>query len=210
LISNQNTSSYNYETFAKTSYIKSFSDGEVDVDSNNISEYLEINITVNVKNEDTYGVVAGIYDLYDNYVANLSKTQSLSTRNQKVQMRLNGSEIYTNKIDGHYLIKYAKLIRNSNVIDFVSEPHTTNIYYYDDFERPPLPDLVVTMSVSFGSLSNNTNISVNVTNSGNAPSFNVFLDIFDNKTAVPQDRQISQIRGSGPLCVCCCSFFGGG
>lgn len=179
---NQNTSSYDYETFAKTSYIKSFSDGGVDTDADDLLDSLEINLTINVKYEDTYSIEIGLYDLYDNYVANLSKSQSLSVANQTIQMRFNGSDIYSNKIDGPYLIQYAKLIRNEEIIDFLSEPHTTNDYYYTDFERPPLPDLTLSINASFDDINNITKTIVNLSNIGEAPAFNVFLDIFDNLT----------------------------
>src|SRR3989338_8142262 len=49
---NQNTSVYNYEDFAKTSYIKSIADGKIDSNENNLSEFLEINFTLEIKNSN--------------------------------------------------------------------------------------------------------------------------------------------------------------
>ena len=48
----QNTSIYDYEDFANISYIKTIADGRIDSDSNNLSEFLEINFTVEVKEAD--------------------------------------------------------------------------------------------------------------------------------------------------------------
>src|SRR3989344_4353762 len=45
---NQNTSIYNYEDFAKTSYIKSIIAARIDTNNNNLSEFLEINFTIAV------------------------------------------------------------------------------------------------------------------------------------------------------------------
>src|SRR3989338_1047200 len=106
---NQNTSIYNYEDFAKTSYIKSIKDGRIDSDSNNLSEFLEINFTIEVKTVDTYTISYDLYDQFDNFVANISRTQSLANGTQNVQTLVNGSDIYKTNINGPYVLTFAKL-----------------------------------------------------------------------------------------------------
>ena len=179
---NQNTSIYNYEDFAKTSYIKSITDGRIDTNANNLSEFLEINFTVNVKTTDTYNLTYDLYDQFNNFVISINKTQTLALGNQTVQTLTNGSEIYKTKINGPYVISFAKLAIGNDTKDILLNAHTTNQSFYTDYERPPLPDLKVTLSALFNQTSNVTDITVNLSNVGTASAFNVFLDIFDNVT----------------------------
>jgi len=179
---NKTTSIYNYETFAKTSYIKSYADGQIDTNNNNLSEYLEINFTVNIKSADTYRLEAELYDEFNNFVVYINRTKTLSTGEQIWQTRVNGSDIYKTKINGPYLISYAKLSIGNETQDITYNPYTTNVSYYNDFERPPLPDLVIAINITFNGTANSTNITINISNLGEAPAFNVFLDLFDNVT----------------------------
>ncbi|MBS3131643.1 hypothetical protein J4212_04385 [Candidatus Woesearchaeota archaeon] len=179
---NTNTSVYNYEDFAQTSYIKSISDGKTDSNNNNLSEFLEINFTIEVKEAATYTVSYDLYDEFDNFVTNISKSQSLNTGNQKIQTLANGTQIYKAKVNGPYLLTYAKLSIGNDTKDILFDAHTTNQSFYTDYERPPLPDLNVSIDVFFDESTNATNITVNISNDGTAPAFNVFLDIFDNTT----------------------------
>ncbi|MEK6869836.1 MAG: hypothetical protein AABX74_06375, partial [Nanoarchaeota archaeon] len=89
---NQNTSIYNYEDFAKTSYIKSIADGKIDSNNNNLSEFLEINFTVVIKNTADYTITYDLYDQFNNFAANFSKTQFLNAGTQNVQTLVNGSD----------------------------------------------------------------------------------------------------------------------
>ena len=179
---NQNTSIYNYEDFAKTSYIKSITDGRIDTNANNLSDFLEINFTINAKTADTYNLTYDLYDQFNNFVIGINKTQTLALGNQTVQTLINGSEIYKTKINGPYVINFAKLSIGNDTKDILLNAHTTNQSFYTDYERPPLPDLKVTLSALFNQTSNVTDIIVNLSNVGTAPAFNVFLDIFDNVT----------------------------
>ena len=179
---NYATSVYNYEDFAKTSYFRNYSSSGVDANANNLSEFLEINFTLVVKNANTYEIQSEIYDQFNNFVKNLSKSGSLSVGNQTVNVRLNGSDIYATKISGHYVLSFTKLIEDGNVIDKEFEPHTILNLTYTDFERPPLPDLKVIMNVSFNQTTNATNITVEIINIGESPAFNIFLDTFNNET----------------------------
>jgi len=176
------TSIYNYEDFAKTSYFRNYSSSRIDTNANNLSEFLEINFTIAVKNANTYEIQSEIFDLFNNFVKNLSITQSLSVGNQTPTVRINGSDIYATKISGPYVLSITKLIENSNITDKQFEPHTILNLTYTDFERPPLPDLKVEMNASFNQTTNITNITVEITNMGESPAFNIFLDVFNNET----------------------------
>ena len=179
---NQNTSVYNYENFAKTSYIRSIKDGRIDTNANNLSEFLEINFTINVTEAATYNITYDLYDEFDNFVISVNQTQSLSIGSQIMQTLVNGSEIYKTKINGPYVISFVKLAVGNETKDIIFGAHTTNETSYTDYERPPLPDLRINMEVVYNSSTNITNITINLSNRGQTDAFNVFLDIFDNTT----------------------------
>jgi hypothetical protein len=187
---NRNTSVYNFEDFAKTSYIKRGADGRIDSNSNGLFEYLEINFTVVSFDASTYTLSYDLYDEFDNFVANISKTQALSIGNNTVQTFINGSDIYKTKINGPYLVSFAKLSIGNDTKDILLDAHITNETFYTDYERPLLPDLNVSMVVAFDYTLNTTNITLTLKNIGEAPAFNVFLDIFDN-TSYQNNRSAS-------------------
>jgi len=179
---NQNTSIYNYEDFARTSYIKSISDGKIDADNNDLSESLEIDFTLEIKTSGTYTIAYDLYDKFNNFVTNFSKTLPLNAGTQNVQTLVNGSDIYKTKINGPYVLSFAKLSIGNATEDIIFNAHTTNQTFYTDYEKPNLPDLKVAITKSFNEIENTTNLTINLSNIGNAPAFNIFLDIFDNET----------------------------
>ena len=179
---NQNTSIYNYEDFAKTSYIKSIADGKRDLDNDNLSEFLEINFTLEIKTSGAHTIAYDLYGQFNNFVANFSKTQSLNVGTQNVQTMVNGSDIYKTKINGPYVLSFAKLSIGNEAKDIIFNAHTTNQTFYTDYEKPNLPDLKVAITKSFNEIKNTTNLTINLSNIGDAPAFNIFLDIFDNGT----------------------------
>lgn len=175
------TSSYNYETFAKTSYFKGYNSSFKDTDADNLTDSVEFNFTVVVKSNALYTVEAEIYDLYDNYVATLTKNESLTTGDRVVTLSLNGSDAYSRGIDGPYQVSESRLIINGETIDSEFERYATPSISYFDFERPPLPDLIPILTILANSTGNST-ILVNLTNTGNASALNIFLDLFDDST----------------------------
>ena len=173
------TSSYNYETFAKSSYFKSYNSSFKDIDADNLTDSLEFNFTIEVKSNALYTIEAEIYDLYGNYLSTLTKNESLTLGTRFVNLNLNGSDIYSKGIDGPYQISESRLIANGEIIDYEFEKYSTSSVSYFDFERPPLPDLIPYLTIINGSGSNST-VFVNLTNQGNASAINVFLDLFDD------------------------------
>lgn len=176
------TSEYNYEDFAKTSYIKSYSDSLIDTNDNNLSDLLEINFSLVIKTAGTYNLESELRDLEGNYIALINHTETLSTGTQTLTAYLNCSEIYKTYTNGPYTLNYAKLTLNSEQKDITYNAYTTGEIYYQNFERPLLPDLYLSINSSYSQQNNQLNISINISNIGKIPAFNIFLDIFDNKT----------------------------
>ena len=176
----QLTSSYDYEDFAETSYIKNISSQTFDNNSNNLSEALQFNFTLNIKSVDTYTIESDLYDLDDNYITTIAKNETLSTGTQIIVTEVAGGDIYSTYYNGEFKLSFTKLSIGNNTKDIVYNAHTTNITYYTEFERPPLSDLAITMNASFSEADNKTNITINITNRGEIPAFNIFVDIFDD------------------------------
>lgn len=177
----ENTSSYDYEDFAETSYIKDYASTVKDYDSDNLSDVLEINFTVNIKETGTYNISYDLYDEYDNYVTSLTTEKSFgSTGIQAFQTLVNGSRIYSKSIDGPYLLSFAKLSGEGITYDVAREPYSTETYYFSDFERPPQPDLVINMSVTYSPATHISGVVLNLTNIGEVQAVNVWIDLFDN------------------------------
>ncbi len=177
---NRSTNSYNYEDFAKTSYIKSYADAVIDKNENNLTDYLEINFTLNIKIAGDYSIKADLYDLDEQYLTTILKNVTLSTGVQVVSTNVSGPEIYASKLNGPFEITSSRLILNNNITDLRLEAYTTNVSAYFNFERPLLPDLNVSVNTYYNGSGNNVNVTIG--NMGNATAFNIIVDIFNNET----------------------------
>jgi hypothetical protein len=179
------TAVYDYEAFAKTSYIKNISSYTIDNNSNNLTDILRFNVTINVKTANNYTLEGAIYDSDSNLIAYLSKNQSLSAGTQIVSLDLQGSTIYSTYQSGELQLANILLFAGNSTQDVLYSPYTTSHYSFFEFERPPLPDLTVNMTV----LNNGSEKIINLTvqNIGFAPAFNVFLDLLDNSTYSTQE-----------------------
>jgi hypothetical protein len=148
-------------------------------------DYLQLNFTINVKQTGTYSIEADIYDLYDQYLTTVVKNQSLSVGEEIVSIEINGSDIYSSKLNGPYKISASRLISGSDIVDFEVDSYITNISSYYDFERPPLPDLNISINVVYNGSDNLINVTI--WNIGTAPAFNVLVDVFDDDVYEDQD-----------------------
>ena len=177
-----NTSSYDYKAFAKTSYIRNITSETFDNNSNNLSEALRFNFTLNITSGDTYSLEAALYTSDDEYVTTLAKNVTLAAGVQTVLAEVVGKTIYSTYHTGQFKFSFARLSVGNVTKDIMYDALTTNSTFYSDFERPPLPDLRAAILANFSAATNTTNISINVTNSGNATAFNIIVDVFDNVT----------------------------
>ncbi|MCD4771681.1 hypothetical protein K8R30_04695 [archaeon] len=185
---NISTSNYSYEDFAKTSYVKSYNSSKIDLDSNNLTDYLEINTTINVLDSGNYTLILDVYDLYGESLITLEKNATLTTGFQHVLINISGEHIYSSQVSGPYEIAISNLFYDSELIDSELSAYlidTGNSSYFD-FERPPRPDLeIINMTTSFNDTHNSFNVTVK--NIGEAKAFNVVLDLFDASSFDFQD-----------------------
>lgn len=176
ILLNYTTNNYSYEKFAKTSYLKNYSSSFIDLDSNNLTDYLQFDFVVNVKQSGNHSIKAEIYDLYGQFLTSINKNKFLEKGEQKIPIKINTSQIYSSKIDGPYLIGISRLFLEDNLIDFQLESHATKEISHYNFERPPLPDLEISMTNNFDG---NNKVNVTIQNKGDAKAFAVTLDFFD-------------------------------
>ena len=179
-ISANTTNSYDYEDFAKTSYIRSIASSMIDNNSNNLTDYLAINFTIDFKSNDDYTIKSKLYDSFDNFIADMEKNITLSTGINTVSINVSGQSIYKSYLDGPYLLSFAELLIDGETQDYIQSPYQTIVSYFQDFERPPLPDIKVSVGVI--NISGNDSIEINVTNQGESAAVNIFIDILDNST----------------------------
>ncbi|MBI2135413.1 hypothetical protein HYU09_05460 [Candidatus Woesearchaeota archaeon] len=178
------TNHYDYGDFSKSSYFSGFSDHGVDSDNNGLLDFLSLNATLETKNNASYNAEADLYDLFGNFIEKQEKTMMLSSGKNYVALNFNGTNIYAKKLNGPYIIKYAKLAENNSTNDEVNDFYTTQNYNYTNFETGPMPDLKISIEVSDGFRYGINNLTLNITinNLGDKNAFNVFLEIFDNRT----------------------------
>ncbi|MBI2651119.1 hypothetical protein HYX01_01485 [Candidatus Woesearchaeota archaeon] len=177
----QSTLLYNYEDFAKTPYIKSITDEKLDLDNNSMFDFLELNFTTNAKEPKQFAIQYSLYDNFNSFILNGSKTQLLNSGINNMQVLINGSKIYKAKVNGPYAIN-AILQSDNKTNDVFYKTDAIKQSFYTDYEMPLLPDLKVSLNAVFNKASKETNLTVNISNAGKIPVFNIFLDIFSNST----------------------------
>ena len=177
IVLNLTTSVYDYEDFAKSSYLKFYNSSFADSDSDNLTDYLEFNFSIEVKDAGSYRVLADIYDLYGQYLVSVNESDSLAVGERIISAQVNGSLLYSLGVNGPYLISVARLLLDEEEIGLERNAHITNITSYYDFERPPLPNLEISMNSSFNGKDNI--VDVVIENVGTAVAFNVVVDLFD-------------------------------
>ncbi|MDP3765111.1 MAG: CARDB domain-containing protein [Nanoarchaeota archaeon] len=178
------TGFYDFRDFAASSYIFNFTDNGTDATNNKKFGILQINVSTQMMQDNNYSITLALYDLFDNLIEIKNISTFLNAGRNTVSFNINGSRIYEKKLNGPFIIKYAELFMNGSLIDKISDAHTTANYNFNDFDSPNLPDLNVNISVSDNYHYGISNVTINFTfgNAGNTHAFNIFTEIFDNKT----------------------------
>ena len=180
---NITTQSYDYGSFAKTSYIQKVEAYPQDLNSDNISEKLLINVTLNIKTSDSYNLSFVIIDSSGNVFKQLNQQNTLSVGNQNLVIEINGSEIYALQPEGPYSIQEMTLTAGGQVLDYLALPAVTNTTSFSDFAPPERANLKINISVTYNSSQPNVaNYTLLVTNEGNVSAFGFVVDVEGNDT----------------------------
>ena len=177
---NYSTRLYDYRDFAKTSYVYNATDIGIDLDNNGLYDILRLNFSINILSDDTYKLQITIYDLYFNYIKQITKSQPFNQGINYFVIDVNGTDIYKRKLTGPYLV-YPRLKIGNIIIDSPNR-HITKQYNFTQFEKSQSPELFVNISTSNYHLFGIRNTSINITigNNGSTRAYNLFLDVFDN------------------------------
>jgi hypothetical protein len=184
---NQNTSSYNYEDFATTSYIKNITSESIDSNGDNISEYLRFTFETVIKTTGEYTIQTALWT--DEFVTVLQASENLSAGTHNLIIDVPAETVYSTYYVGEFVLPSSKLIKTNDTIDIYPE-YETELLYYFDFDTPTLPDLTVETEII-----NSTAIKATITNNGDLPAFNAILDIFNDNISL--QKPIAMLASGG-------------
>lgn len=162
----QNTSSYEYEDFTDKPYIKSIDFELLDINNNNLTDYIEVKVKIENSNEEIPEIKVDLYDANENLITSKAK--------KSTTIKIDGSLLYSLKAISPYTIGVS-LFSNQTLLNY-KEILTEEQISYLNFERPSFPDLQLKMKSKFNGLSV---VEVKVKNKGDATAFNINLEIFD-------------------------------
>ncbi|MCK5449302.1 hypothetical protein KAI32_00380 [Candidatus Pacearchaeota archaeon] len=170
------SSVYDFRDFLEGSYFESYDLEFVDLDNDNLIDYLEFDFGVEVRQEGSYRVEAELYDFNGRYLASLNESTDLDVGLGVVHGRIGGGLLYFLSADGPYVIGIVRLFFGDVLVDVDREVLVSDEVSYYDFERPVLPDLEVGLDAK----ENGTGylINVSVGNIGNSPAFSFYVDLF--------------------------------
>ncbi len=181
---NYATKFYDYRDFASTSYLSGFGDSGIDTDNDGKFDFLRISANAEIADEGYYTFILALYDLSDNLIDIINKSQYLPSGTSTIPFDINGSRIYNRRLDGTIAVKVVEMYDNETLADKIEDAYFTKNYKFNDFEGFNLPDLTIGILTSDGYHYGINNATANITlkNAGDKHAFNVFTDIFDNST----------------------------
>ena len=110
-----------------------YSDIGVDTNGDGGYESLILNVGTNVISPGTYTLNAALYQS-DTPLTSASKTVSLSSGNQNVELWFDGITIASNELNGPYNIRDVTITNSDGlVLDYAGTPYTTQAYQYTQF-----------------------------------------------------------------------------
>ncbi len=178
---NQTLSQYNYIDFDPKKTVFSNSFREYNISSTKIDQLI-INVSVDVNESKTYSFEAAIHDTYDNFILEIKKNISLTQGQDNILIIMNSTDMYLSKKNGPYYIGYMKL-RDGSLLDYSEKPYFTKEYTYDDFTKPPLPELYVdSEDIYLDTSVNYTTVNFTLQNLGTASAFSANIRLYNNRS----------------------------
>ena len=130
------TVAYQYTDFDPpvVAFTDSFSDTGIDSDADGLYDLLRINVGLDVHEAGTYTIIGELES--SEAIAVASKTASLSTGSQSVDLDFDGQLIFQHRKDGPYHLRKLRVedaLRNQ--VDFIYDAYTTAAYTYSQFQH---------------------------------------------------------------------------
>ena len=129
--------SYNYNDFdvPLVELNQNYAETVTDTDEDGLYNLLQISIALKVQKAGTY-LVVGELESSENIITVISKTVSLSTGSQSIDLDFDGRLIFQHRQDGPYYLRRLRVEDTSgNKIDFINEAYTTGAYTYTQFQH---------------------------------------------------------------------------
>ena len=168
-----------------------YEDGVSDTDGDGLFDYFSLNVSFDADAAGVYTVETALYDEFGTYLKKLSRNVSVaSVGTYTVELRINGSEMFTRKVDGPYDLLYVSLAQDGVLVDNEVGPYQTGQHVFDDFERPKMPDLDI-FSLTYDI--NSGIASLDIKNIGNLGAYGVTISLFDQNFELLRERIIPYI-----------------
>jgi hypothetical protein len=168
-----------------------FDDSWVDLDHNNLSEILAIDVGVWTQKAGNFDIKLTLYDGDDEFYDMFTTTHTLSRGSNIVTIEVNGTDLYIDKVSGPLTIGSISLIQSNITLDTLTEPYITNPFNFYQFELPPMPDITLS---NFGYSGNQINAMVQ--NIGNQDAYSIIITYFDQNFSVIHQEIISYLEES--------------
>ncbi len=176
------TGIYDYRDYVEGSYLSGYDFRFIDLDSDNLVDYLEFEFKAYVISSGNYRVEADVYDSDGRYLWSLSESVVfLQTGDWEILIRVNGSLVYSMGANGPYTIGAVRLIKDDVEVDVDYDGYTSNDFSVYDFERGRFSDLVVEMEAKDGF------VNVSVENIGREIAFGFWVEVFDDRDFLKRD-----------------------
>ena len=140
---------------------------------------LDVDVTIESAEPDTYALTADLYDAYGAYIYTLAAEDILEAGAPSLTLEIDGRALYQEKANGPYQLRNLRLIQGGEVIDFLANPLNTSPYTWNQFLAPPLPDLAAVIIPQ-----NSTTAIITTSNTGTAPAFLTTINVYLNDTSL--------------------------
>jgi hypothetical protein len=145
------TLSYSHNAFQKADveFNNSFNDYGLDTDGDGRYNSLNINVGASVLVNGNYTLVGHLYDKNDEEILMADTSVYLSSGSNTIHLSYDGITLYLHGVTGPYTLKYLSLHDDSgSVVDIKSNAFNTYGYNFTDFQKPPVPLIVLSGTYS--------------------------------------------------------------
>jgi hypothetical protein len=166
-----------------------FNDTKIDLDGNNLTDYLALTVGINAKSSGTFGIYLFIIkedkEIFDIIEENIALHEGLNY----AMFNISGRQIFNEKASGHLTILSAKLKQDNTTLDSLLKPYSIYLNEYALFEEYPYPDMTFTgFSVA------DDHLRSTIENLGEYPPFPFFVYYYNENFTLIYNKKIDYIN----------------
>lgn len=127
---------YHYTDFQQIIVINNaFSEQTLDVNNNDLYDYLKINLNINVHLAGEYNIIAELYDSARKQIDTYNLKSNYLVGSNDISLLFDGSSIYRTLDNTYFILGILKIYdSNGHLIEQLNNSYQTNIYDYSNFE----------------------------------------------------------------------------